>query len=172
MNSSILKTKIRQLEVGGEISVLGHSGDWRNLITGEVDINAIGYSPKQFGAEKMSRLDFELKCSEIDSTSPEREYLGFLVMEGYTLEELECEFTDQDRVRFGKCIWIKEHPAYKQRVPGWIAKVPWVNPSIWYAHFNTERAGEKEIHFISTQGVPFHKTMVFHKVVLRPPANT
>ena len=169
MNSSVLKTKKRQREVGAEITVLGHSGDWHDLITGEVDIKAIGGSPKQFGAEKMSRLDFELKCSEIDSTSPEREYLGFLVMEGYTLDELECEFTEGDRASFGKCTWLKEHPAYQQQIPEHVHKACWKTPSIWYAHFRTEHAGVQEINFISSQDVPFHKTMVFHKVVLRPP---
>jgi hypothetical protein len=169
MNFGFMTTKIRQLEVGGEITVLGHSGDWRDLITGEVDIRAVGGSPRQFGAEKMSRLVFELKCSEIDSTSPEREWLSFLVMEGYTLEELECEFTTGDRAGFGKCTYLKEHPAYKQKIPEEVPKEHWKTPSIWYAHFMTEHAGEQQINFISTQGVPFHKTMVFHKVVLRPP---
>lgn len=164
----------RQREISATISVEGHEGDWRDLIIGEVDIEEWGYSAQQFGARTMSRRAFREKCGEIDHTSPEREMLCDLVMNGYDIKELVCEFGGNSEWNaYGICSWLPNHEVYQTPVPDLLfCTGDWVKSSIYHARFNTEHAGEQPICFMSTQCAPFHKTMVFHHLVLAPPAMT
>lgn len=166
------KIRRRQQEVKATISVEGYDGDWRDFLTGEVDIQEWGYCARQFGAAKMSRRAFREKCGEIQHTSPEREMLCDLVMNGYDIKELVCEFVGRsDCSTYGICTWIPEHEAYLLPIPEmWrgSATETWAKSSIFHARFITEHDGEQRINFMSTQFAPFHKTMVFHHLVLTP----
>ena len=80
--------------------------------------------------------------------------------------------------RWGRCTWYKDHPDYVNKNED---KLPPDLASMMYAVWKTQHAGDQNFGMFSTQmfgaavvGEPvrvlLHKTLLFRKVVLSPPA--
>jgi len=116
---------------------------------------------------------------EVDEIELSGEYLTRTVVEqylsaGYQLEKLEVEFGDPRWATWGRCVWVKDHPAYRDK--DMIDLGPkGFDPRLLYAFFNTENTSEQSHGLYSekvfapdaTPGrVLLHEDVTFHRVVL------
>jgi hypothetical protein len=138
------------------------------------------FGERFFGKKEVPLVDYLRISADISKVSFEREALGELLSMGYTLDLLEVEFDGGEQAKWGRCVWLKDHPSYHVQDEDDLKKMPaWVK-SLLRAMFKTETAGEQEFTLLSTQmfasallkqdaRILLHKTLVFRKAVLSPP---
>lgn len=165
-----------------DIESITGSTDWKSAFSDTVRIRS-GVE-KYFGGSVIKTLDYLRVEGDLDSASFEREALSALMSLGYQLEELEVEFSDGRGKYVGQCVWYKDHPSYHDAKL--LAQYETATPeglSFLFSKFKTEKGGDFEFSLMSTQMIAavlfgqtgpflFHKTLIFHKVVLSlPPQN-
>lgn len=168
----------RQDKVKLEITVAGIP-KWESLIDEKVG----GLS--DFWAELCGDTEVPLEQylraeARVNAVSFERCVLNTFLNRGYILEELEVEFSDPPRSKWGTCVWYKEHSLYLEPLGEMFGETDQKWAGFIRAMFKTEHAGDKEFTLFSMQmlsaaliGQPvnilLHKTLVFRKAVFSTP---
>ncbi len=164
-----------------DIEKITGTSDWKSSFSGNVRVH--DWAAKYFGGTKVKTLDYLRVDADLNKVSFEREALGKLITLGYKLEELEVEFDDEKKGKWGTCIWYKDHPSYHdpKLVEEWKGGTPEAF-SFLVAMFKTEHAGDQRFTLYSMQMVAaatikqqvqvlLHKTLVFRRAVLSLPSS-
>ena len=148
--------------------------DWRDALGMEVELE--DFWAKEVGKKKATQLEVCDTVARLNRISREIDYFSTLINLGYRLEEAVVSFRSEDREKWGKCTWIKDHKAYKDPKHFWRKMVPGASDfsvSLVGAIFDTEHAGEQVFTLSSvaiSSGFLFHKTIVFHRLVFSKPS--
>lgn len=128
------------------------------------------------GGMEVPYLKYVRVQAELNHQSRERSMVSAFLDLGYSLCELEVEFSDSERRKWGICRWYREHANYQKPISDLFTGSAVNDPSFYYAVFKTEHACDQEFGLYSTQmmasaGILLHKTIVYRKVVFSPPKN-
>lgn len=171
--------QVRQNQTDCTIVVNGVA-NWRDIFAGET-VQIRPQAAKFYGGTQTSALDYLRINSDLNRVSFERSVVSELLTRGYTLEALEVEFNNKERSAWGTCVWYKDHPKYHEPLPEFYKPGAQKWAGFIRSMFKTSRAGEQESTLFSTQmwgaafvgkaeGILLHKTLVYRKVILAPPA--
>lgn len=150
----------RQKQIKMELVINGVA-DWHQILPAEIDFLHVGLP-------KMNLDDGLNFIAEANRVSFESTLVGKLVWLGCELLELEVEGCSPDQAGWGKMVWIPDHPSYNEPPQDKFESLLKMN--FYRAMFNTEKAGVQHFCLYSTAiNGCFHKSLVFHKVVLNPP---
>lgn len=162
-----------------EIVIRGYER-WQDAYASFPLLTARADNPYFVAGKPISFLEAVRVNADLNRVSFEREIVSDLLTRGYVLEELEFEIDHPARGRWGKCVWDRDNPVYDRKLK-FFPEADRTVCSFLVARHRTEFAGEQEFGLYSTQMVGavlitgkvqilLHKTILFHKVVLSPPA--
>lgn len=166
----------RQDQVPCEFIVQGRDMTWEEILA-EMTIELSEPWAGICGGTVVPYLDYAKKEAELNHNSLERSALIALLNRGYKLEELEVTIDGgPEKEAWGKCVWYKDHPEYQKPISDYFKGTALNDPSFFYAMWKTEHEGDKNFGFYSMQmmastSILPHKTFVYRRVVLSPPAN-
>jgi hypothetical protein len=138
---------------------------------------------KYCGAKTVPYIDYMRVEADLNKVSFERTILSKLISAGYELDALEVNFDDGEQLKWGRCVWLKEHESYKHPSENLQKMFPTATEkdfAIISAMFKTQYAGEQSFGLCSMQmlgaalvgkksGFLFHKRLIFRKVILSAP---
>ncbi len=147
-----------QKRIKMDLTIRGIS-DWHEILPAEMDLSHGGFGKLD--------IDSALRTlTEVNNVSFEHTLIGTLVWGGCELVELEVESSNYPE--WGKMVWIPDHPLYNEPPKDGFEKHFKMN--FYRAMFQTEKAGVRHFCLYSTAiNGRFHKTLVYHRVVLNPP---
>lgn len=136
------------------------TNDWRKFVPTTLDLSHAGLGILEIEAGLR-------KVAEVNEVSFELTLAGYLAWrKGFELTALEIETTMHPE--WGKMVWISDHSSYA--LPPADSFQEKHRMDFYRAMFKTEKAGIQHFCLYSTAIFGrFHKTIVFHKVVLNSP---
>lgn len=165
----------RQDQLSCEIILKGMP-NWKEVLT-EMTVELSDGWAELCGGKVVPHLTYAKKEAEVNGTSLERSVLIAFLNCGFKLEELEVTIEKTSEKQWGRCVWYQEHPSYRKPIDELFDGTALNDPSLFYAMWKTEHAGDQNFGFYSVQmmasnSILPHKTFVYHRIVLSPPAKT